>query len=44
MDVINNLSRSVFVMDNPNSTFAHKVSGAAEALVRELGEAPRVAT
>ena len=43
MDVINNLSRSVFVMDNPNSTFAHKVSGAAEALVRELGEAPRVA-
>ncbi len=44
IDVINNLSRSVFVMDNPNSGFAHKVGGAAEFLVRELGEAPRVAS
>ncbi len=43
MDVINNLSRSVFVVDNPNSTFAHKVTGAAENLIRELGEAPKVA-
>ena len=44
IDVINNLSRSVFVMDNPNSTFAHKVTGAAEMLVRELGEAQKVAS
>ncbi len=43
IDVINNLSRSVFVMDNPNSGFAHKVSGAAEILVKELEEAPTVA-
>ena len=44
MDVINNLSRSVFVMDNPNSPFAHKISEAAETLVRELGEAAKIAT
>ena len=43
MDVINNLSRSVFVIDNPNSSFAHKVSGAAETLTRELGEVAKVA-
>ena len=43
MDVINNLSRSVFVVDNPNSTFAHKITGAAENLIRELGEAAKVA-
>src|SRR3989441_7591406 len=38
IDVINNLSRSVFVLDNPNSTFARKVGDAADFLVRELGE------
>jgi len=43
MDVINNLSRSVFVMDNPNSSFAHKVSEAAETLTRGLGEVAKVA-
>ncbi len=43
MDVINNLSRSVFVLDNPNSSFARKLAGAAETLMRELGEAPKVA-
>ena len=43
MDVINNLSRSVFVIDNPNSPFAHKITGAAESLMRELGEAAKVA-
>ncbi len=43
MDVINNLSRSVFVLDNPNSLFAHKITGAAETLTRELGEAPKIA-
>ena len=43
MDVINNLSRSVFVIDNPNSPFAHKITAAAESLMRELGEAAKVA-
>src|SRR6266567_1242026 len=43
IDVINNLSRSVFVLDNPNSTFARKVGDAADFLVRELGEAPKIA-
>ena len=43
MDVINSLSRSVFVIDNPNSSFAHKVSGAAETLVRELSEEAKIA-
>ncbi len=43
IDVINNLSRSVFVIDNPNSTFAHKLSAAAENLMRELGEVAKVA-
>jgi len=36
IDVINNLSRSVFVLDNPNSNFAKKVSEAVENLEREL--------
>lgn len=36
MDVINNLSRSVFVVDNPSSPFAHKITDAAEALAKEL--------
>ncbi len=44
IDVINNLSRSVFVMDNPNSNFAHKISEAAETLVKELGETTKIAT
>ncbi len=43
MDVINNLSRSVFVLENPNSAFAHKVTEAAETLAREMGETPRIA-
>src|SRR5216117_1438415 len=43
MDVINNLSRSVFVMDNPDSAFAHKVNEAAELLTKELAEAPATA-
>ncbi len=43
MDVINSLSRSVFVLDNPNSAFAHKVAVAAENLMRELGEVAKVA-
>src|SRR5213594_2726093 len=43
MDVINNLSRSVFVIDNPNSPFAHKISEAAEMLAKELEEAAKVA-
>ena len=43
MDVINNLSRSVFVIDNPDSPFAHKVSEAAETLTREMAEAPKAA-
>jgi len=38
MDVINNLSRSVFVVDNPDSAFAHKINEAAEMLVNELAE------
>ena len=36
IDVINNLSRSVFVLDNPNSNFAKKVSEAVENLEKEL--------
>src|SRR5881409_689952 len=36
IDVINNLSRSVFVMDNPNSNFAKKVSEAVENLENQL--------
>jgi septum site-determining protein MinD len=43
IDVINNLSRSVFVLDHPNSTFARKVGDAADFLVKELGEAPKIA-
>src|SRR5436309_13697530 len=43
IDVINNLSRSVFILDNPNSTFARKVGDAADYLVKELGEAPKIA-
>jgi MinD-like ATPase involved in chromosome partitioning or flagellar assembly len=46
LDVINNLSRSVFVLDQPNSSFAKKISEAAENLTREIGEigaTPRVA-
>src|SRR6266571_5337688 len=38
MDVINNLSRSVFVVDNPDSGFAHKINEAAEMLINELAE------
>jgi MinD-like ATPase involved in chromosome partitioning or flagellar assembly len=43
MDVINNLSRSVFVIDNPDSAFAHKVNEAAEMLTKELEEIPKAA-
>jgi len=43
MDVINNLSRSVFVVDNPDSAFAHKINEAAEMLVNELAEATQPA-
>src|SRR6266851_2693797 len=43
IDVINNLSRSVFVLDHPTSTFARKVGEAADFLVKELGEAPKIA-
>ncbi len=43
MDVINNLSRSVFVIDNPDSGFAHKVTEAADMLTRELEEVPKAA-
>ncbi len=37
LDVINNLSRSVFVIDNPDSPFARKISGAAQTLVQQIG-------
>lgn len=43
LDVINNLSRSVFVMDNPDSLFAKKVAEACEYLVHEVKETPKVA-
>jgi septum site-determining protein MinD len=43
IDVINNLSRSVFVIDNPDSQFAHKVSEAVELLTKELEEVPKTA-
>src|SRR5437899_3128026 len=43
MDVINNLSRSVFVVDNPDSSFAHKINEAAEMLTNELAEATQPA-
>src|SRR3989442_281404 len=43
LDVINNLSRSVFVVDNPDSAFAHKVNEAAEMLTKELEEIPKAA-
>src|SRR6266487_3481405 len=43
MDVINNLSRSVFVVDNPDSAFAHKINEAAEMLTNELAEATQPA-
>jgi hypothetical protein len=43
IDVINNLSRSVFVVDNPDSPFAHKVSEAVELLTQELAEVPKSA-
>ena len=43
MDVINNLSRSVFVIDNPDSGFAHKVTEAVETLTSEITEAPKTA-
>jgi len=43
MDVINNLSRSVFVIDNPDSGFAHKVTEAADMLTKELEEIPKAA-
>ncbi len=43
IDVINNLSRSVFVLDQPNSPFARKITDAAEMLANELGEKPKIA-
>src|SRR5213594_913212 len=43
IDVINNLSRSVFVIDNPDSAFAHKVNEAVELLTKELAEVPATA-
>jgi len=43
MDVINNLSRSVFVVDNPDSGFAHKVTEAVDILTQQLKEVPKTA-
>jgi septum site-determining protein MinD len=43
MDVINNLSRSVFVIDNPDSPFARKVSEAVDILTQQLKEVPKTA-
>lgn len=43
MDVINNLSRSVFVVDNPDSPFAHKVKEAVDILTDQIREAPKAA-
>src|SRR5205809_7976321 len=43
IDVINNLSRSVFVSDNRDSASAHKVSEAVELLTKELAEVPATA-
>ena len=43
LDVINNLSRSVFVVDNPDSPFAKKINGAAESLVHLISEVPKAA-
>jgi septum site-determining protein MinD len=43
MDVINNLSRSVFVIDNPDSGFAHKITEAAETLTGLLTEETKTA-
>jgi hypothetical protein len=40
IDVINNLSRSVFVVDNPDSPFAHKISEAVELLTQQMSEVP----
>ena len=43
MDVINNLSRSVFVLDQPNSLFARKIAESAELLTREIGAPAKIA-
>ncbi len=43
LDVINNLSRSVFVVDNPDSSFAKKINGAAESLIHLISEVPKAA-
>jgi hypothetical protein len=43
LDVINNLSRSVFVVDNPDSSFAKKIGEAVETLERELSGATKIA-
>src|SRR6267378_3762395 len=43
LDVINNLSRSVFVVDNPDSSFAKKVTEAVDTLERELSGATKIA-
>ncbi|HZY93674.1 MAG TPA: MinD/ParA family protein [Candidatus Bathyarchaeia archaeon] len=43
LDVINNLSRSVFVIDNPDSPFAKKINGAAESLMHMISEVPKAA-
>jgi MinD-like ATPase involved in chromosome partitioning or flagellar assembly len=43
LDVINNLSRSVFVVDNPDSAFAKKVTEAVDTLERELSGATKIA-
>jgi septum site-determining protein MinD len=43
LDVINNLSRSVFVVDNPDSPFAKKIGEAVETLERELSGATKIA-
>jgi septum site-determining protein MinD len=44
LDVINNLSRSVFVVDNPDSAFGKKVSEAVDTLERELSGATKIAS
>ncbi len=44
MDIINNLSRSVFVIDNPNSPFANKIKETVETLTKGLEETPKIAS
>jgi len=43
LDVINNLSRSVFVMDNPDSPFGKKIAEAVDNLERALSGEAKIA-